>query len=114
MAATYDQDASLLNHKLQIMVLGGPAGKTANVNIKDVCNDGDCSNCCRDNTGNKAWKLIDIEKAPGSALLGFSTSSPTFDINSVSYPTQKGLRPGAASGVMALCYKDLGAADQIP
>jgi hypothetical protein len=64
MAATYDQDNALLGKTLQIMVEGVP-GRTATVNVRDVCSDSDCDGCCKTNTGNKAWKLIDIEKWPG-------------------------------------------------
>jgi hypothetical protein len=64
MAATYELDSALLDKTLNIMVEGAP-GRTATVNVRDVCADSDCDNCCRINTGNKAYKLIDIEKWPG-------------------------------------------------
>ncbi|KAG2428338.1 hypothetical protein HXX76_010484 [Chlamydomonas incerta] len=114
MAATYDLDSSpLYGKKLQVMVQTAPL-RTVTVNVMDVCKDSDCKMCCRDNTGNKAWKLIDLEKGPASALLGFDTSSAKFDINDVNYPVHNGLRKGAASGAMALCYKIVGAADKFP
>eukprot|EP00243_Klebsormidium_subtile_P010300 TRINITY_DN5460_c0_g3_i2.p3 TRINITY_DN5460_c0_g3~~TRINITY_DN5460_c0_g3_i2.p3 ORF type:complete len:114 (-),score=19.14 TRINITY_DN5460_c0_g3_i2:621-962(-) len=113
MAATWETDSALLGRKLQVLVLGG-AGTTAFVNVKDVCSDADCGGCCSQNTGNGAYKLIDIEKWPAGTLLGFSHSSSSFDINNVNYPTQNGKRPGAAAGVMAVCYKGAGPADKIP
>jgi hypothetical protein len=64
MAATYELDNVLLGKTLQIMVEGVP-GRTVTVNVKDVCADSDCNGCCKANTGNKAWKLLDIEKWPG-------------------------------------------------
>ncbi|GAQ78588.1 hypothetical protein KFL_000150420 [Klebsormidium nitens] len=113
MAATWERDSALLGRKLQVQVLGG-AGTTAFVNVKDVCSDLDCEGCCSQNTGNGAYKLIDIEKWPASTLLGFQHSSPSFDINNVPSPVQNGRRPGADAGVMAVCYKDAGPADRIP
>ncbi|PNH01709.1 hypothetical protein TSOC_012384 [Tetrabaena socialis] len=111
-AATWGLDAALLNHKLEVMLQGGP--KSIIVNVVDVCDDSDCDGCCKKNTGNKAWKLIDIEKWPASALLGFPTSSLTFDVNDVSYPDGSSKRKGAGPGVMALCYRDVGAAMILP
>ena len=111
-AATWDSDPALLGRRLEVRV----AGRTAStfVNMYDVCNDNDCGGCCSRNTGNGAYKLIDIEKWPASQLLGFSHSSSTFDINSVPKPTAAGTgfrRPGTPeSSVMPLCYRDAGAA----
>ncbi|KAG2491580.1 hypothetical protein HYH03_010147 [Edaphochlamys debaryana] len=103
-AATYDQDQLLLGRKLQVIVQGAPQ-TVVTVNVRDTCSD------CGYATGNKAYKLIHLEKWPASALLGFSTSDPAFDINDVTFPTAVGLRPGAPeSSVMPLCYKDVGAA----
>ncbi|GLC39982.1 hypothetical protein PLESTM_000976000 [Pleodorina starrii] len=114
MAATYQLDSSLLGKKLQVMVEGKPT-VTVTVNVKDVCSNSDCNGCCNRNTGNKKWKLIDIEKWPASALLGFNPTSSTFDINrDVKIPTAAGLRPGAPeSDVMPLCYKILGSSDAL-
>ncbi|KAG2442485.1 hypothetical protein HXX76_002571 [Chlamydomonas incerta] len=66
-AATYQLDASLLGRKLEVMVQGAPQ-RTVTVNVKDVCSDDDCDGCCKKNTGNKAWKLIDLEKGPARTL----------------------------------------------
>lgn len=77
MAATYDKDTALLGKTLQIMVEGVP-GRTATVNVRDVCADSDCDGCCKTNTGNKAWKLIDIEKWPGEANRPKSHSLPAY------------------------------------
>jgi len=52
--------------------------------------------------------LIDIEKWPGTELLGFSSNSPNFDINDVAYPTHNGKRPGGGGGGMPLCYRVIG------
>lgn len=107
MAATYDKDTALLGKTLQIMVEGVP-GRTATVNVRDVCADSDCDGCCKTNTGNKAWKLIDIEKWPASTLLGFDPTAATFDINNLDLPNAAGMRPGAPeSSIMPLCYKVL-------
>ncbi|PNH10862.1 hypothetical protein TSOC_002400 [Tetrabaena socialis] len=108
MAATYNMDASLLGRKLEVMVQGGQ--RVVTVNVKDICSDLDCDGCCKANSGNKAWKLIDLEKGPASQLLGFDTSSPRFDINDVPYPGHGGKRQGANPGAMALCYRDVGVA----
>ena len=71
--------------------------------------DSDCGGCCSANTGRGKYTLIDLEKWPASALLGFSTTSPSFDINNVAMPTAAGKRPGAPElSVMPLCYKVLG------
>jgi hypothetical protein len=95
------------------MVQGKP-GVTVNVNVRDVCSDSDCDGCCKTNTGNKKWKLIDIEKWPASALLGFDPTPSRFDINNVNTPSAVGLRPGAPeNSVMPLCYKILGSADPL-
>ncbi|PNH10882.1 hypothetical protein TSOC_002374 [Tetrabaena socialis] len=112
MAATYNMDASLLGRKLEVMVQGGQ--RVVTVNVKDVCSDLDCDGCCKANSGNKAWKLIDLEKGPASQLLGFDTSSPRFDINDVPYPGHGGKRQGANPGAMALCYRDVGVATWVP
>jgi len=108
MAATYDQDAALLGRSLEVMVEGRPDRKVQ-VNVQDVCNDNDCAGCCRTNTGNRRYKLIDIEKWPALDLLGnFDPNSPSFDINNVQKPMATGRRPGAPEGsVMPLCYRVL-------
>ena len=100
------------NKKVQVKIAGQT--KTVDVNVKDVCGDPDCENCCKTNTGGYKWRLMDLEKHPASMLLGFDYSSRSFDINDVATPSQGGLRPGAPDGVMALCYKVLGPADPIP
>jgi hypothetical protein len=111
MAATWESDPALLGRKLQIMIAGNPA-VTTTVTVRDTCSDTDCNGCCSSSTGSGAQKLIDIEKWPASALLGYSSSSPTFDINNVVYPTAASTgyaRPGAPQdSVMPLCYKDAG------
>lgn len=105
MAATWDQDASLLNSRIQVVVEGQP-GRAVAVNVMDVCSDSDCNGCCSKNTGNGAYKLIDLEKWSAVALLGnFDPSRADFDINSVQKPAADGLRPGAPGYVMPLCYR---------
>eukprot|EP00882_Tetradesmus_deserticola_P031452 GHRQ01035564.1.p1 GENE.GHRQ01035564.1~~GHRQ01035564.1.p1 ORF type:complete len:369 (+),score=117.10 GHRQ01035564.1:314-1420(+) len=105
MAATYDQDDALLGSTLQVMLEGAP-GRTTTVNVRDVCADSDCDGCCKANTGTKAWKLINIEKWPASALLGFDPTVASFDVNNLDLPNAIGKRPGAAErSVMPLCYK---------
>ena len=101
MAATWANDNSLLDRKLEVRV-SGASDKTAVVNVKDVCEDADCDGCCRENTNAAQYKLIDLEKWPASVLLGFDPSPSNFDINDVRYPTQDGRRPGASEGVMVL------------
>jgi hypothetical protein len=108
MAATWEKDSSLLNKQLEIMIQGSTDGRKAIVNVGDVCSDSDCGGCCSKNTGNGKYKLIDIEKWPASELLGFSTNSQNFDINNIQSPSHNGKRPGANSGVMALCYRVIG------
>ena len=105
-AATWNNDVALLGKALDILVQG--TSKVVRVNVGDVCSDNDCDGCCRANTGNGRYKLIDIEKWPASELLGFDTSSPTFDVNDVNYPSAGNLRPGANG--MALCYRVVGGA----
>ena len=113
MSATWDQDQSLFGKKLEILVQGKPETKVI-INVRDLCSDGDCENCCSTNSGAGKWKLIDIEKYPASQLLGFDFSSATFDINDVVYPTAQSTgyrRAGAPEdSVIPLCYKDLGPA----
>ncbi len=94
---------------------GAPKRKVT-VNVADVCNDDDCDGCCKENTGNKAWKLIDLEKWPASKLLGFKAQARGFDINELEdLPSNEdGQRPGAPEGVIPLCYRDIGPADRIP
>lgn len=116
MAAT-DQNTAMpypltRNKKVEVKIAGKT--KTVTVNVKDVCGDGDCQNCCKTNTGGYKWRLMDLEKHPASVLLGFDYSSTSFDINNVATPSQGGLRPGAPDGVMALCYRVLGPTDAIP
>jgi len=105
MAATWNVNPALLNSRLQVMVEGNPT-RTATVSVMDVCSDSDCNGCCRTNTGNGAYKLIDLEKWAALDLLGnFDPNSPTFDINNVQKPAAGALRPGAPSYVMPLCYR---------
>ncbi|KXZ41007.1 hypothetical protein GPECTOR_997g267 [Gonium pectorale] len=90
----------------------GSSSRTVTVNMIDVCSDSDCDGCCSKNTGNGAYKLIDLEKWPASQLLGFNPNADNFDINDVSKPTARNLRPGApGDSVMALCYRDVGRCD---
>lgn len=108
LASTWDKHPELSGKVLEVAMEGG-SGKTVRVNMKDVCADSDCTGCCSQNTGNGKYKLIDIEKHPAAALLGFDFSASKFDINDVTYPTAKGKRPGAPEdSVMALCYKIVG------
>eukprot|EP00798_Chlamydomonas_sp_ICE-L_P026083 gene26083-11789_t len=105
MAATYVRDKSLLNKKLEVMIEGNPK-EVVTVQVLDVCADSDCDGCCPKATGERKWKLIDLEKWAASELLGFSTSSPNFDVNQLDYPVSVGKRPGAQEkSVMPLCYK---------
>ncbi|KAG2485983.1 hypothetical protein HYH03_015306 [Edaphochlamys debaryana] len=85
MAATYDRDRALLGRRLEVMVEGAPE-RSVVVEVMDVCSDDDCDGCCRDNTGDGRWRLIDLEKWPASQLLGFSPAGEKFDININKYP----------------------------
>ncbi len=60
----------------------------------------------RDNTGNKAYKLIDLEKWAAGALLNFDPAT-LYDINDVMYPGAGNLRPATAAtrASLPLCYK---------
>ncbi|GFR42458.1 hypothetical protein Agub_g3365 [Astrephomene gubernaculifera] len=116
LASTYDLDAALFGRQLEVMALGALAGRTVVVNVRDVCNDNECRGCCKHRTGNKAWKLINIEKWPASQLLGFDPTVSGFDVRRLKYPwVPLGLRAGAPEGsVMPLCYRDLGPAPELP
>jgi hypothetical protein len=82
------------------------------VNVVDTCSDSDCDGCCSRNSGNGAYKLIDIEKHPVAKLLNLDPAGSQFDGGSINYPTAKGLRPGAPeSDVMPLCYRIIGQAN---
>lgn len=106
MAATWDAAPGLLGKTIEVMVQGRTNKPPIRVNVQDVCNDSDCNGCCRTNTGNGKYPLIDLKKWPAVDLLGFDPSSATFDINNVQKPTSVGLRLGAPEGsVMPLCYK---------
>jgi hypothetical protein len=100
--------------KLHVMVLesGGQAQNRSltTVNVRDVCKDGNCDEGCSQNRKGSAYKLIDIEKWPASFLLGFLHRSPSFDINDVKNPQQKGRRPCDNGGVL----RDMGPAKRIP
>eukprot|EP00798_Chlamydomonas_sp_ICE-L_P023707 gene23707-9249_t len=112
MASTYSRDPSLLQKKLEVMVEGST--KVVTVQVLDVCADSDCEGCCKSNTGDRKWKLIDLEKWAASELLGFDPSNPKFDVNNVGYPVSVGMRPGAdESSVMPLCYKVVGSIDSL-
>ncbi len=109
LAATWDRDAALANKQIRVM-RAGDTSRTVTVNVGDLCNDNDCDGCCSANTGSGKWKLIDMEKGPASQLFGFSTTSSTFDINSVSVPTVSSTgirRDGAPSWVIPMCYQVL-------
>lgn len=108
MAATWDRAPALLNRNIEVMVQGN--ARTVTVRVMDVCNDNDCGGCCSRNTGNGAFPLIDLEKWPALDLLqNFDPNSATFDINNVPKPSAGTSRPGAPSGMMPLCYRDVGA-----
>jgi hypothetical protein len=96
----------LFNKTLAVMVEGAPAVNVT-VRVIDKCADADCRGCCSRNTGRGRWRLIDIEKWPAAALLGFDPGAPGFDINSVDAPGNGGRRRGAPKGVMPLCYRVL-------
>jgi hypothetical protein len=88
------------------MVQGGT--RIATVRMMDVCNDNDCGGCCSRNTGNGAYKLIDLEKWAALDLLGnFDPNVPTFDINNVAKPAAGNLRPATDTTrqMMPLCYR---------
>eukprot|EP00775_Hariotina_reticulata_P006752 gene6752-6972_t len=105
-ASTYSKDNSLQGKRLEVAIdprasnpgasiagsNGGAIGATVKVEVLDTCS----SSGCKRLSGNKKWKMINLEKNPGSKLLNFEFSSnPDFDINSISYPSAVGLRPGA-------------------
>ena len=96
---------------IQVMVEGKSSAEVT-VNVMDVCSDRDCKDCCKINTGNKKYKLIDLERWPASKLLGF-TVNKDFDSNKYVDPSSKGLRTGVPD-VLPLCYKDIGMADKYP
>lgn len=106
MASTWDKDAALLGKTVDVMVQGG--SKYVRVNVGDVCADSDCSGCCSKNAGKGKYKLIDIEKWPAAALLGFNHSSKNFDVNNIKYPSAEGKR--TVQNVIPLCYKIVGKA----
>ena len=112
MGSTWDRDPALLGRRLEVMVAGRTT-RTVSINMQDVCADSDCSGCCSRNTGSGRWKLIDIEKWPASSLLGFDTSSSSFDINTVAKPSTSYSRAGTPAGLLPLCYRDVGAAPQL-
>lgn len=93
---------------------GSDSGTTDNkiiVNIGDYCANSDCDGCCKRNTGNYKYPLIDLEKWTAAPLLGYDAKSLR-DINEVRYPAAKGMRPGAPeSDVMPLCFKIIGNSD---
>ena len=76
--------------------------------------DSDCGGCCSKNSGKYAYALLDIEKWPASYLLSFDPTGSDFDINGVAIPSAAGKRPlmgkKAASGVMPICFRDVGPA----
>ena len=108
-AATYDRDSSLLGKKVRVRVAGRPTVVTANV--LDVCNDADCDGCCKLNSSNKRFKLIDLEAQVACSLLGLDYSDPDFDVNSLDTP--QNLRPYARRSTLPLCYKVIGVADPV-
>lgn len=68
--------------------------------------------CCRANTSNGKYKLIDLESQVACRVLGPNVCnyvSPQFDVNSLSTPTNK--RPEAKRSTIPLCYKVVGEAD---
>lgn len=107
MAATWNEDASLLGKKLKVKIAG--KSKAVNVNVLDVCKDADCDGCCSDNASNGKYKLLDLEAQVACGLLGCNYASPNFDVNNLSYPVNK--RPRANRDTMPLCYKVIGPAD---
>lgn len=95
---------------MEVIVEGAPQ-RVATVRVMDVCNDDDCRDangvgCCTKNTGNGAFKLIDLEKWAALDLLGnFDPNAATFDINNVVKPSAGSSRAPAPSYVMPLCYR---------
>jgi hypothetical protein len=105
--ATYDLDNVLLNKKIQIRIAG--TNKYVTGNVLDVCNDDDCDGCCKANSSNKRYKLLDVEAQLASLLLGLDYTDPNFDVNNLDTPSNK--RYKANPNTIPLCYKVIGKAD---
>jgi hypothetical protein len=108
-AATYDLDPSLLGKKLRVRVAGRPTAVT--VNVLDVCNDSDCDDCCKINSSNGRYKLLDLEAQVACSLFGLNYDDPDFDVNNLDLP--QNFRPYAKRNTIPLCYRVIGQADPV-
>ena len=104
-AATWDQQDKLLGKQVEIMIADQTA-TTVLANVLDLCKDSDCGGCCKKNTANGKYKLLDLEAQVACDLLGLNYSDPNFDVNNLNTPVNK--RPKVNHGTMPLCYKVVG------
>jgi hypothetical protein len=63
----------------------------------------DCSGCCRANSSNRRYKLLDLEASVAARLLGLDYDDPNFDVNKLNTPVNH--RYKANKDTMPLCFR---------